>query len=301
MTQDATVAIIGGGPAGLSAALTLARANVSSMLFDAPSPARNAASHAVGNLPGHDGIAPQALRDQIRKELGTYDLTTFRNASVQSIAEAPEGGFTLAPSDGAPVTVSRIILACGRVDLAPEIEGFATYWAKSIHNCPYCGGYDDRGTPWGIVVNRPEMVDIIEIYRMWSDDLVVFLEPGIEMTRARRADLADKGIGVEENPIRKVLGDGERMTGVALADGRTVPRHALIWWPKMVLPDLLLGLALDQNEQGDLSVDAGYHTSHRGIYATGDLIYSDHQTTATALHLGGACAASVVYDIAFPA
>ncbi|MEM8957932.1 MAG: NAD(P)/FAD-dependent oxidoreductase [Pseudomonadota bacterium] len=298
MVEERKVAIIGGGPAGLSAALTLARGNVNAVLFDAPAPPRNAASGAVGNLPGNDGIAPHALRERIRAELRGYNRTEVRTADVRAIAGDPEDGFTVTPSTGDAVTVARVILACGRRDIYPDVEGFSDYWAKSIHNCPYCGGYDDRGTAWGIVLNRPEMIDIIEIYRMWSDDLTLFLEPGIAPDPARIADLSAKGIAVETSPIRRVVGDGQRMRAVDLEDGRSVARHALIWWPMMTVPDLVTDLGLTLSHGGDVAVDEGFRTSRSGIYAAGDLIYSEHQTTATAIHQGGACAAAVVFDIA---
>ena len=298
MTADDPIAIVGGGPAGLSAALTLARADRSSILFDAPAPPRNAVSNAIGNLPGHDGIAPKDLRGLIRTELMGYGCTEFHTAEVSSVDGSAEDGFTLMQSDGGSVAASRIILTCGRIDIYPEVEGFLDYWGKSIHNCPYCGGYADRGTPWGIVVNRPEMVAIVEIYRMWSDDLILFLEPGIDMDAERRADLAAKRMSVEASPIRKILGDGTRMHGVELADGRTVARNALNWWPKMRVPDLVTDMDLTLTERGEVSVDQGFHASRPGVYAAGDLIYTDHQTVATALHQGGACAASVVFDLA---
>lgn len=298
MTADDPIAIVGGGPAGLSAALTLARADRRSILFDAPAPPRNAASGAIGNLPGHDGIAPNDFRRLIRLELMGYGCTEFHTAEVSSVTGSAEDGFALVPSDGEAVAASRIVLACGRIDIYPEVEGFLDYWGKSIHNCPYCGGYADRGTPWGIVVNRPEMIDIVEIYRMWSDDLILFLEPGIAIDADRKADLAAKGIPVETSPIRRVLGDGERMQAVELAADRTVARSALNWWPKMRVPDLVTALGLTMTERGEVSVNDGFHTSRSGVYAAGDLIYTDHQTVATALHQGGACAASVVFDLA---
>lgn len=298
---NTSVAIIGGGPAGLSAALTLARANVRSVVFDTPTPPRNVASPAVGNLPGHDGIPPHTLRAQIREELAGYNCTEFRTVDVQSITEFGDSGWTVSPSIGPSINVPRVILACGRVDNFPDVDGFEEYWCKSIHHCPYCGGYDDRGMPWGVVVNRAAMIGIVEIYRMWSDDLIVFLEPGFEIGADRRAELAQKGIGVETSPIRRVVGDGKRMHGVELADGRTVARRSLNWWPIMTVPPLVESLNLALNDDGDVSVDEGFHTSRPGLYATGDLIYTNHQTTATAIHLGGACAAAVVFDIAMAA
>ncbi|MCG8692326.1 MAG: NAD(P)/FAD-dependent oxidoreductase [Minwuiales bacterium] len=298
MMEDDPIAIVGGGPAGLSAALTLARADRRSIVFDAPAPPRNAAASSIGNLPGHDGTAPKDLRRRICAELTDYGSTDFHDVEISSVNGTAKEGFTLVQSDGRSLAASRVILACGRVDIYPEVEGFTDYWCKSVHNCPYCGGYADRGTPWGIVINRPEMIDIVEIYRMWSEDLVLFLEPGISIDPARKDDLATKGISVEASPIRRILGDGIRMHAVELADGRTVARTALNWWPKMRVPDLVTNMALTLTDRGDVSVDEGFHTSRAGIYAAGDLIYTDHQTVATAIHLGGACAASVVFDLA---
>lgn len=155
-----------------------------------------------------------------------------------------------------------------------------------------------RLKPWGIVINRPEMIGIIEVYRLWSDDLVVFLDPGIKLDPDREADLKEKGIAIERSPIRRIVGDGVHMTGVELADGRTIERTALNWWPHMRLPGVVADLKLDLTAAGDVRVDEGYNTSRSGIFATGDLIYTNHQTVATAIHMGGACAASVAFDLA---
>lgn len=298
VARDRVVAIVGGGPAGLSAALTLARANVRSIVFDAPYPARNAASDNIGNLPGNDQLPPDALRHKIRRELAGYGLTQFQAAEVRSIAGDLHAGFSVTPSSGDPVTASRIILSCGRVDLFPKIPGFSEYWGKNIHNCPYCSGYEDRNKPWGVVVNRPEMTSVIEIYRMWSDDLIVFMEAGIEISPTRKAELTSKQICVETTPIRRIVGSGLQIVGVELTDERFVERAALIWWPKMTVPTVVTDLGLVLSEQAEVAVDERYRSSRVGIYATGDLIYSDHQSTASAIYLGGACAAAVVFDIA---
>ncbi len=298
MTKEIQVAIIGGGPAGLAAAMTLARADVPSRVIDAPTPPRNAASRAIGNLPGHDGIAPGALRRKMRDELTGYGCVDFASAEISSVDGSLEAGFRLGTSEGGTLEASHIILTCGRVDLYPEVEGFNDYWGKSIHNCPYCGGYDLRGTPWGIVVNRPEMIGIVEIYRMWSDDLILFLEPGITIDPEREGALAAKWMRVEKTGIRKILGDGTRMHAVELVDGRQISRTAQNWWPKMRLPDLVQSMDLTLTEQGEVAVNGAYATSQAGIYAAGDLTYTDHQTVATAIHLGGACAASLVFGLA---
>ena len=227
-----------------------------------------------------------------------YGCTDFHAVENSSVNGSAKECFTLMQSDGRSLAASRVILACGRVDIYPEFEGFTDYWCKSVHNCPYCGGYADRATPWGIVINRPEMIDIVEIYRMWSEDLVLFLEAGISIEPERREELATKGISVEACPIRRTLGDGDRMHAVELADGRTIMRTALIWWPKICVPDLVMKMALTLSDCGDASVDEAFRMSRARVYAAGDLIYTDHQTVATAIHLGGVCAASVVFDLA---
>lgn len=296
MTKDRVTGIVGGGPAGLSAALTLARAGRRSVVFEAPTPPRNAASMSIGGLPGQDGVAPEELRRRIRDELVGYGCTEFSEYAVSSIAGSMIAGFSLTLSDATSVAADHVILACGRVDLFPDIEGFSEYWAKSIHSCPYCGGYADRGKPWGIVANRQDIVDYAEVYLMWSEDLVLFAEPGVVIDAERRDALEKKNILVETSPIRKIIGDGGRMQAVELADGRHIARSALNWVPGLSLPDLVKTMDLALTERGDVRVDEGYHTSRAGIYAAGDLTYSDHQTVATALHLGGVCAASVVFD-----
>ncbi|MEM8661626.1 MAG: NAD(P)/FAD-dependent oxidoreductase, partial [Pseudomonadota bacterium] len=136
MHYDAIV--IGGGPAGLTAALTLARALVPTLVIDSPNAPRNAASSSAGGVPGRDGLTPNDLREAIRRDIAPYGYTDFLDAHVRSI-EA-DSGESVVITDECSIRGSRLLLASGMLDCLPDIEGLASRWGHSVLHCPFCEG-----------------------------------------------------------------------------------------------------------------------------------------------------------------
>ncbi|MEM7119756.1 MAG: NAD(P)/FAD-dependent oxidoreductase [Pseudomonadota bacterium] len=289
-------AIVGAGPAGLSAALTLVRSLRSVAVFDAPTPPRNAASPGIGGLLGREMVAPSDLKTTAMAELDGYGGARFVTQSVASVERDTGGGFVIVAEDGTTTRAARILLACGMVDRFPSIDGLQDYWGTSVIYCPFCHGFELRGGRWGVFVNRATMTDVAEIYLTWTNDLMLFLEPDIPLDADRQAALANKGIAVEHRRVTRLRGDGSGLEAIELEDGTLIDRTALVLWPMQAQTALVTALGPELDGDGYVVVDDGYRTSIDRLYAIGDLLYAGHQNVNTAIHMGALAAATMVLD-----
>ncbi len=296
--EQATAAVIGSGPAGLAAALTLSRALIPTLVFDATAPYRNRDSPGVGGLLGRDLVMPQDLRGLGRQEIANYGQARFIDETVEALQGDAASGFLVITQAGSRYRIKTVLLASGMVDLFPEIDGLSSFWGSGIINCPFCHGFELRQRPWGVYVHRPEMLDAAEIYATWTDDLVFFLEPDQSPTPQREAELEARGYGLERRRIHRFIGDENGLTGVELEDGSQVAREGFVMWPHQRQTDLVAGLDLEIDDTGCVLVDAAFRTSQSGLYAAGDLLYQGHQNVNTAIHMGNLAAATMVMDLA---
>ena len=290
-------AIVGAGPSGLAAALTLARSLQPTIVFDAGSAPRNAASPGIGGLIGRELVTPSDLKSTAREEIDRYGHVRFVDQTVQRIEHLADGGFTLVADDGMTVRADMVLLACGMVDMLPALDGIQRYWGTSIINCPFCHGFELRNRPWGIIVNRTAMVDVAEIYLTWTGDLMLFLDQDIKVETAREKDLIAKGISLERRGVQRLLGDETALCALELDDGTRIEREALVLWPMQRQTDLVATLDLALDADSCIIVDDGYRTAIDGLYAAGDLLYAGHQNVNTAIHMGNLAAATMVLDL----
>ena len=291
------VAVIGGGPAGLSAALTLSRSLIKALVIDAGEPPRNGAAVQSRALAGNDRVAPADLRHRITGEIDAYGYAVFRTDTIQTISGQSDAGFVLSGEEGASYQCDRLLLATGMIDLLPAITNLGSYWGTSIINCPFCDGFEWRDRAWGIVMDRPEMLGAAEVYANWTSDLTLFVSPEIELPAARRKEIEARGVSIEVGRVASVDGDGHRLSTIVLADGRRFERDVLLIWPRQRQCPLIDGLAPQLTDDGYVEVDAGFHTSLPAIFAAGDLVYGGHQNVSTAIHMGNLAASSIVFDI----
>ncbi|POF29304.1 NAD(P)/FAD-dependent oxidoreductase [Roseibium marinum] len=296
--MDTQVAIIGSGPAGLAAALTLSRSMIGSVVFDEGKPFRNASSPFVAALPGMDKTTPAELRSTVRKEILSYPFARFEDAGVSGIRRI-DNGFELSLENVGNLTAETLLLATGMVDLRPPLKGFEHYWGRSIINCPFCHGIEWRDRTWGIYAQRPEVLAAAEIYRNWTPHLTYFIDREMELQSDRRALLVSMGIKLEEALPVEIHGANGNMTHVELPDGRAVRLDCLLVYPYQKQVNLIADAQVALGAGGSVEVDEGYRTSVPGIYAAGDLIYEGHQNTPTALYMGNMAAATMVMDYCF--
>lgn len=285
-------AIVGGGPAGLSAALTLGRARKKVLLLDAGAP-RNARAHEVHGFVTRDGVTPAEFRRVANEQLAPYPSVSRAAQRVARI-EGEKDDFTLHLEEGGSVRARRVILALGMVDVLPELPGYRELWGHALFQCPYCHGWEVRDRPFGFLAPDPEKLAFGSFLLGWTSDVVVFTDGRFEVPPAVRAHFEAQGVGLEERPIRALVADagGERLEAVELEDGSRVAREVLFVRPPQRQTPLVegLGLALDPN--GFVQVGMQQETSRKGVYAAGDL--ATPMQTALAAAAAGQLAASMV-------
>ncbi len=265
------VVIVGGGPGGLSAALTLGRARKRVLLCDS-GPRRNQAAEGIHNFVTRDGIPPQEFRNIGAAQLSTYPNVEMSSVRIEAITGA-RGAFQVRSASGT-IEARRILVCTGMVDEMLPIDGFRELWGQSIFQCPYCHGWEVKDRAWGYLA-RPEDAQHVLPFalqaRAWTRELVVFKSGPFEIAEHARAQLEAAGIRVTSAPVARLVAREDRLERVELSDGTTVPCEVLYAHPpqRQVELVLALGLALDD---GYVRVDPmKRETSIPGIYAAGDL------------------------------
>lgn len=220
------VVVVGGGAAGLSAALVLGRSRRSVLVIDAGEP-RNAPAAHMHNYLGREGARPAELLAAGRDEVRRYGAEV-RGGRVSSASRTGRGGFALGLEDGTSVSARRLVLATGVADVLPEVPGLEERFGRDVLHCPYCHGWEVAGQPLGVVASGPEYAERALLFRQWSEDVVILLDgrPAPHGEEAER--LAARGIGWVPGKIARVVVEDDAVTGVELSGGEFVSRAALV-------------------------------------------------------------------------
>jgi thioredoxin reductase len=269
------VVIVGGGPAGLSAALVLGRARKRVLLCDAGTP-RNAAAESIHGFVTRDGTPPGEFRRIGREQLRPYGGIEVRDARVSAVQRLGSG-FRVVLGEGSAVDTRRVLLATGMVDTLPELPGYRELWGKSIFQCPYCHGWEVQDRAFGLLATSEALLDFALVLTGWSRDIIAFTDRSFEISPEKRSRLQRAGVHCEERRVRRLRAragheeGGEHLEAVELEDGTLMPREVLFSAPPQQQTGLVqqLGLALD--ELGFVRVDEHKETSVPGIHAAGDL------------------------------
>jgi len=267
------VVVVGGGPAGLSAALLLGRARRSVVVLDAGSPRNRFAAHMHGVL-GNEAVAPADLLARGRAEAATYGVR-FEDGSATAVEEVADG-VSVALAGGDALRARALVVATGITDVLPDVPGLAERWGTSVLHCPYCHGWEYRDRRLGVLTTSPMGLHQAELVRQWSDDVVVFSAAAGVVPEEQAARLRARGVRLVTSPVVEVLGDGDAVRGARTADGEVVPLDA-IYTAGTPRPhdEFLAGLGLDRVEipMGHvLAVDAVGQTSHPRVWAVGNVV-----------------------------
>ena len=264
------VAVIGGGAAGLSAALVLSRARRRVVVVDAGTP-RNAPAAQMHGFLSRDGMPPAELLAVGRDEVAEYGGEIVPG-TVSDLVRHGSNGFWVMLANGHRMQARRLVVTTGLRDELPAVPGLRDRWARDVLHCPYCHGHEVRDRQLGVIGGTPEAVRYAQIVRQWTHDLVYFTPPGL-LTAAERAGLVARAIGIIEGAIEQLVIDGDdRLRGVQMADGCVVPRDALFVPPRFVPnSQLLLALGCEADDQGWISTDGTGRTSVAGVWAAGNV------------------------------
>ncbi len=292
------VLVVGGGPGGLQAALTLGRARKRVLLCDA-GPRRNAAAIHVHNFVTRDGTPPDDFRAAARAQLATYPNVTIADTRVEAIT-GTRGAFT-ARLGTHSVTARRILLATGMVDQTLPIDGFRELWGRSIFQCPYCHGWELQNRRWGYLAlpgTAAHLLPFAMMLRGWTGDVTVFTNGAIDVAPDARATLAAAGIRLETAPIARLLSRDNTLESVALASGDTVACDVLFTQPPQQHVELVRSLELALDDEGYVKVEPmRRETSIPGIFASGD-VTTRGQAAVLAAATGMQAAAAINVDLA---
>ncbi len=304
------VVIIGGGPAGLSAALTLSRARRRVLVVDAGSPRNAPAAHAHNYL-GREGVPPLELLAIGRTEVARYG-GEIRAGTVTSVERIDSGEFRVSVTDDtdeSTVDARRILLATGLIDDLPDIAGIRQRWGRDVLHCPYCQGWEVRGRTVGIIAVGPGSIHQALLWRGWTDQLVFFANDAVELSEQDRTRFAARGIAVVSGRIEGLRVDDDTLTGVDLADGTVVAVHAAVVLPIAHADDgMLAKLGLHAVEQfmGDQpigtaipAVDPSGATEVPGVWVAGNV--GDHRaqvisSAAAGVQVGAAINADLINE-----
>jgi thioredoxin reductase len=263
------VVIVGGGPAGLAAALTVGRGRKRVLLCDSGAP-RNAAAVHVQNFVTRDGVPPGEFRRIAREQLRPYASVEARDERVQAIA-GELGAFEVQLETGTG-EARRILLCTGMIDELPDLAGFAELWGRSIFQCPYCHAWEVRDQRFAYLAASPEALSFALFLRGWTSDVAVLTDGKFAVPEETRERLAEGQVRVEELPIRRLAARGDRLAHVELADGTLLERDVLFVHPPQRQVDLVRALGVELDDKGFVRVDeTTRETSVPGIYAAGDL------------------------------
>jgi len=290
-TNAYDVVVVGGGAAGLSAALVLGRARRRVAVIDAGAPRNASAAHMQGFL-SRDGMPPADLLAAGRAEVTAYGVHLIRD-HVAGI----DPGFLVRLAGGRVLNARRIMIATGVTDELPDIPGVRERWGRDLLHCPYCHGWEVRDEPLGVLGTLPGSVQHALLVRQWSDD-VVFFAHTYEPTPADLAQMEARGAQVVRGEVTRLVVDADHLTGVELADGRVVARTAVFVRPGNIphADGLLNALGCDVNEAGFATVDATGRTSNLGVWAAGNVVDPRAQVI-TAAGAGSAAAIAINADL----
>lgn len=287
--SDFDVVIVGGGPAGLSAALVLGRMRRSVLVCDTGDPA-NAVSHGVMGLISRDGISPGELRTISREQIGNYPSVEFRTAEVRE-AHREREMFSLLASNQT-VTARKVLLAHGLDYQLPDIPGVAELWGDKAFHCPYCHGWEVRDQRIGVIATSEKATNQSLLLRPLSDDIVVFDNGAGVLDAEARQRLDSCEVRLIEGAITAVDRDGKEVR-VLIDGGDPLTRDVLFVQTELMLRvDLAEQLGANLDDQGAIDVDPAGATNVPGVRAAGDAALPP-QSVAAALGCGAVAAYAI--------
>jgi thioredoxin reductase len=286
------VSIIGGGPAGLSAALVLGRCCKSVIIFDKGEP-RNARAEKMHAFLSRDGIAPSEFLQIAREQIRIYDSVHFRTEEVVD-AKRSNGKFTVRLETNELVFSRNLILATGVVDDLPKIPGIDQFYGKSVHHCPYCDGWEYRNKAVAVTGNGDKAVGLALELTGWTSAITLCTNGQFRPDEKQLRQLQALGIAVRCGAVTKLTGtDDGQIEQVHFAEGDPLIINAMFFcMPNHVRCDFAASLGCEFTSKGAIEVGDQESTPIEGLYCVGD-VSSDPQYVIVAASEGAKAAIAI--------
>lgn len=265
-TYDAI--IVGGGPAGLSAALILGRCRRRVLVCDAGRP-RNAASRALHGYLTRDGMPPAELLQVAREQLAPYGVEVHRGTVVE--ARRAGTGFEVRLEDGGACASRKLLLATGMVDELPPIQGLAELYGRSVFHCPYCDGWEMRDQPLAVYGRGASSATLALSMQTWSRDVVLCTDgrPGLRPAALQRLEAA--GIRIRPEKIVRLEASDGVLQRILFKAGEPLSRRAIVLnMPHRQTSRLAAQLGCSFNTRGAVQSNTLQGTNVPGLYVAGD-------------------------------
>lgn len=270
------VIVIGGGYAGMAAALQLLRARKSVLVIDAGQRRNRTASHSYGFL-GQDGVDPAELAATARAQLAAYPTLTWQEGEVAR-ATGEIDKFQVTLTTGEDFAARRLLFATGVADALPPVLGLAERWGQSVFHCPYCHGYELDQGQIGVIASGPMSAHQAQLLQDWGK-VTLFTNGTLRLDAAAQADLDRRGVVIEHTPIDRIEGEAD----VILTDGRTLGFAGLFTAPRCAPASQVaqaMGCAHMETPLGvQIQTSDEKETSLRGAYACGDVARVPHSVS----------------------
>ena len=291
------VLVVGGGPAGLSAALVLGRSRRRVLVVDGGRPRNAAAGHMQGYL-GRDGLAPAEFLALGREEVRRYGVEVRAGRVERLLPEVERSWVEVRLEGGGLVRARRVIVATGLRDVLPDVPGIGERWGRDVLHCPYCHGWEVRDSAMAVIAATPDEADKAITMTQWSWDVALVLDGTSleELGEARRRRLTALGVAVLEGEVAGLVVEDDAVTGLRLSDGRVHPCATVVVQPTVVACDELLTAVGAEVEEGPFGrfvvTDETGATGVPGIWVAGNV--GDPQAQVVIAAAGGYRAALAV-------
>jgi thioredoxin reductase len=288
------VLVVGGGPAGLSAALILGRCHRTVLLCDERHQ-RNLSSHAIHGLLGREGRSPASFLDEARQD---YKSVSVRGTQAMTIGRAGEG-FNFVCADGTAGSASKVLLATGLVDELPELAGIQPLYGVSVHHCLYCDGFEYAEKPVAAYGRGDKGAELAVMMKHWIAD-VVACSDGTQVSAQAMRKLAEYNIPLRTEPIRRIEGADGELTKILFKSGPDLPRAGLFFTTGCrQASDLSERLGCKRNAKGGVIIDPDTEESDAsGVYVAGD---ASRDVLLVAVAIAEGAQAAVAIKQGFPA
>ncbi len=297
MNQLLDVLIIGGGPAGLNAALVLGRARKNVVVIDDETP-RNWVTRETHGFVTRDGASPREFRKAAKEQIAAYPSVQFASDTATAITGS-DGDFVVKTTQGASYHTKKILFAVGKKDLPLDINGLTEVYGKSAFVCPYCDGWELRDQSLVIIVSGDKALHMAKVISGWTERYTICTNGSDSLTDEQREELKQHHVTVFDAPIQSINSEEGMVQQVVLNDGTAIPCTGVFFQPKLFTgSELPKAIGCEITESGTVIVDASGKTSVAGVYSAGDAASEMYQAI-TAASLGALSAVSINNELNF--